>query len=81
MGIPENQFIIIWQAIKFRMGKKGWSPAYLAELAHYPQYRIEKGIKGGSEWITSDFVHDCVWAFREGRAQQPPDTWPGDRSP
>ncbi len=76
MGITEDQFKIIWQAISWWKRNKGLSSAYLASLTEYPKYRIERGITGKSEWITSSFVHGCMEAFGLTIARQrgPEDT-------
>jgi hypothetical protein len=63
MGISPNQFRIIWEAIYAWMKAKDTSPAELSRLTGYPVYRIEKGIKEKTEWLTSDFVHACVDVF------------------
>ncbi len=69
MGIPEKQFAIIWRAIGLWMDKRGWSPVDLSRFTApltrecYSPYRIEIGIKSGSEWLTSDFVHACFEVF------------------
>ena len=76
MGITEDQFKIICQAISLWMPKKGLSQDNLASLTGYPKYRIERGVTGKSEWITSSFVHDCMEAFGLTIARQrgPEDT-------
>jgi len=63
MGINPNQFPIIWQAIGFWMRSKGISVKKLSFLTGYSKYRIENGIREGTEWITSDFLHSCVEVF------------------
>ncbi len=63
MGIEPNRFSIIWEAIYWWMKAKDISPAELARLTRYPIYRIKKGIKEKTEWLTSDFVHTCVDCF------------------
>lgn len=68
MEIPESQWGIIWEAIKHWMDKNnlnqrvfclqiaGLRPAYLPD-------RVARGIKDGSEEITSDLLHHCVRVF------------------
>ena len=63
MGINPNQFPLIWEAIFSWMKKYGIEPAGLAGLTGYPKYRIEEGIRNGTEWLTSDFIHACVDVF------------------
>lgn len=63
MGIKPNQFPIIWRAICGRMKKKLWKPDYLALQTGYSKGRIERGIRDGTEPLTSDFVHACVDVF------------------
>ncbi|MBA7581144.1 hypothetical protein ES708_23046 [subsurface metagenome] len=63
MGINPSQFPIIWQGIRYWMVRKQIAPAKLSSLTGYSTDRIEKGIGGGTEWLSSDFVHDCVDAF------------------
>ena len=63
MGIKPNQFPIIWRAIRWWMRNKGINPAELYHLTGYSKYRIENGIRGETEWLTSDFLHSCVDVF------------------
>ena len=69
MGIPENQFEMIWRAIKYWRDKLGWSSEQLNSFTSqimikpYSTYRIEKGITSRDEWLTSEFVHACFEVF------------------
>lgn len=63
MGINPNQFLIIWQGIRWWMEERQISPAKLSRLTGYSLERIEKGIRGKPEWLSSDFVHACVDVF------------------
>jgi len=63
MGMNPNQFPIIWKGICWWMNEKGIIPAHLALLTGYSKGRIERGIRGEPEWISSDFVHACVDVF------------------
>ncbi len=82
MGIPEGQFATIWQAILCWMRQRGFSSDYLAyevrgyNVNGYSQDHIESGIKGGTEWLTSDFVHACVdiVGLTNARQRGPEDT-------
>ena len=75
MEIPESQFGIIWKAIKHWMGTKHLSISYFSlrtagTREPYPPDRIARGIEDGSERITSDFLHRCVWVFGLTSARQ-----------
>ena len=76
MGIPENQFPIIWRAIKFWRDRRGWRSIALSRATApltrdpYSPYRIERGITNGSEWLTSEFVHACFEVFGLTSARQ-----------
>ena len=69
MGIKPNQFPIIWRAINLWMRTKGINSAKLSLLTRYSnvtgytEYRIKNGIRNGTEWITSEFLHACVDIF------------------
>lgn len=63
MGINPNQFPIIWRAIRWWMKRKQIKPATLSRLTGYSIERIQKGIRGETEWLSSDFVHACVDVF------------------
>ncbi len=63
MGIEPNQFPAIWRAIHWWMHNKGINPAELSFRAKYPKYSIENGIRSGTEWLTSYFLHSCVDVF------------------
>lgn len=63
MGIKPNQFPIIWEAIRCWIHSKGINAAELSLLTGYSKYRIENGIRSGTEWLTSDFLHSCVDVF------------------
>jgi len=75
MEISESQWGIIWEAIKHWMGKYNLSATVFAlQVAgarpSYPPDRIARGIKYGSEEITSDLLHRCVRVFRLLNARQ-----------
>lgn len=76
MGILESQFGIIWRAIKYWMDKKGLYPAELVYLPGYPEHVIKRGIKNGSEWLSSDFVLHCFerLGLMSARLRGPEDT-------
>ena len=63
MGIAPNQYPIIWQAICWWMERKLLTPDVLARLTGYSIHSIKRGIRSGTEYLTSDFVHACVDAF------------------
>ncbi len=68
MEISESQSVIIWEAIKFWIKENNLSiPLFSLQTAGtrppYPPDRIARGIKGGSERISSDFLHTCVRVF------------------
>jgi len=63
MGITEKQFPVIWRAIYAWMGNKGIKPEQLARLTGYSESQIERGTKYHKEWLTSEFIQDCVDAF------------------
>ncbi len=68
MEIAESQFPIIWKAIKFWIDKNHTSTHHfsLQTAGTRPPYtpdRIARGIKDGSEPISSDFLHACVRIF------------------
>ena len=63
MGIPTEKFPIIWEAIRRWMNKLSLTAESLAFYANERGYTAEvirRGIKYGTEWITSDFLHSCV---------------------
>jgi len=68
MEIPESQWGIIWKALEYWKQKNNLS-AHVFSLSlggirpSYSPARIEKGIKDGSEEITSDLLHTCVRIF------------------
>lgn len=75
MGIPENQWGIIWKAVKYWMDINNLSPHYFSHLiaGTQPPYlpdRISRGIKDGSEEITPDFLHRCIRIFGLTSARQ-----------
>ncbi len=63
MGIEPNQFPIIWRAIRWWMRNKVINPVELFSLTGCSKYSIENGIRSGTEWLTSDFLHSCVDVF------------------
>lgn len=75
MEIPESQWDIIWKAINHWRDKynlttrlfssqiSGIRPAYLPD-------RVARGIKDGSEEITSDLLHECVRIFHLSDARK-----------
>ncbi len=63
MGIDRSQFSIIWAAISYWLKTKGMNSRDLAQYTHMTSKQIEKGIANGDEWITSEFIHDCVDRF------------------
>ncbi len=68
MGIPESQWGIIWKAIDHWINKCNSSPQLLSQqlAGTRPVYmpdRIVRGIRDGSEEITSDFLHRCIRIF------------------
>lgn len=68
MKIPESQLATIWKAIDFWRGRKSLSIHYLSLLTAgmqelYPPDRIARGIKDGSERISSELLHTCVRIF------------------
>ncbi len=64
MGIVESQFPRIWRGIAWWLKERGMSSLELARLTSYRHERIVRGIQLGTEWLESDFVHECVEAFR-----------------
>ena len=75
MGIPESQFGILWKAIKYwidtnHLGLHHFSLLTAGTREPYPPDRIARGIKDGSERITSDFLHTCVRIFGLVSARQ-----------
>jgi len=63
MGINPDKFSKIWRAVDQRMKKLGLSLSQLSITTGYSKYRLLNGINYRNEWITSDFVHDCVDFF------------------
>jgi len=68
MEIPKSQFGLIWKAIKWWMDANHLTPQVLSlQLAGvrppYPPDRIARGIRDGSEQVTSDLLHYCVRVF------------------
>lgn len=68
MEIPESKWGIIWKAIDH------WRNVNHISLTHfslqlagvrgaYTPARITRGIQDGSERITSELLHTCVWIF------------------
>jgi len=75
MEIPQNQWGIVWKAINHWMKENNLSPDvfYLQIAGTQPPYlrdRLLRGLKDGSEPITSDLVHHCVRIFRLASARQ-----------
>lgn len=75
MGIPESKFAIIWEAIKFWIDKNSLS-IHLFSLQTagmrdpYPPARIARGLKDGSEPISSELLHTCIRVFGIVSARQ-----------
>lgn len=63
MGINPNQFPIIWEGIRCWMVRRQISPVKLSRLTGYSTDQIEKGVRDGTTWLSSDFLHDCVDVF------------------
>ena len=76
MGIQESQFPFIWRGIRWWMKQRHMSPQDLARLTSYRMEAILRGIQGETEWLESDFVHECIEAFRlhNARSRGPEDT-------
>ena len=75
MGIPESQFAIIWNAIKFWIDKNSVSIHHFSLQTAgirppYPPDRIAKGLEDGSEPISSELLHTCVRVFGLVSARQ-----------
>ena len=70
MGIDKNQFGDIWRSVKKWKKRRNMSSLTLAGLVGCSQNYIEKGISNGTEWITSDFIHNLVDAFLLTSARQ-----------
>lgn len=75
MEIPESQFGLIWEAIKYWMdtnhlGLNLFSLRTAGMREPYPSARIARGLENGSERITSEFLHTCVWIFGLASARQ-----------
>jgi len=75
MDIPESQLGIIWKAIEHWMdtnhlGSHYFSLQTAGMQEPYPPARIARGIKDGSERITSEFLHTCVRIFGLVSARQ-----------
>ena len=52
-----------WQGIGFWMNKLGIGLKTLADATVYSRDRIQRGLKGEPEPLSSDFLHDCVIVF------------------
>ncbi len=68
MGVTSEQDRInkiknTWQGIGFWMNKRGIGPQALANATGYSIDRIERGLRGEREPLSSDFLHACVNAF------------------
>ena len=63
MGIVPEQIPIIWRGIAWRMKNKGITPTELARLTGCSKERIERGIRGEFEWLSSDLLPNFVDAF------------------
>ena len=75
MEISESQYGIIWKAIKYWVETKNVSiQLFSFQTAgmreHYMPDRILRGIKDGSERITSELLHTCVRVFGLVSARQ-----------
>ena len=68
--------LIIWQGILGWMDKKGITSATLARLTGHSEIRIDGGIRGKPEPLSSYFLHACVDALglRNSRQRGPEDT-------
>lgn len=64
MGIDDSMFLTVWRGIDWWRKQRGMTLKDLARRTHQPLEYIQRGIQYGNEWLTSDFVHDCVDAFR-----------------
>jgi hypothetical protein len=72
MGIAREKFPIIWKAVACLMKRLSLTAERLASYVNERGYTaevIKRGVKDGTEWITSDFLHACVElsGLRSGR--------------
>jgi hypothetical protein len=70
MGIDKSEFNNIWMAIQKWIKKRHMTSLQLAGLTGVPENYIQKGITNKNEWITSDFLHNCIDAFVLTSARQ-----------
>jgi len=75
MEIPKSQWGIVWKALKYWMDENNLSAnVFFFQIAgtrpSYSPDRIARGIKDGSEEITSDLLHRCVRIFGLANARQ-----------
>ncbi|MDD5127973.1 MAG: hypothetical protein PHR43_07785 [Dehalococcoidales bacterium] len=70
MSIEERLFPKIWQALGKWLKQKSLSLDALAKFTGKSRERIQNGIRNGTEWIDSKFIHDCIeffgFQFRRG---------------
>lgn len=58
-----NKIKNTWQGICWWMNEQGIAPQALANRTGYSRDRIERGLRGGTEPLSSDFLHACVNVF------------------
>jgi len=80
-----NKIKNTWQGIGFRMNERGIGLQALANATGYSRDRIERGLRGGTEPLSSDFLHACVNVFglKSARAkffEETDDILPDDES-
>lgn len=76
MGITRTQDEInkiksTWRGIRAAMNRHGITPEALTRLTRYPTDHVERGLRGETEPLSSDFLHACVILFglRSARAK------------
>ena len=63
MGIDPKDFAEVWKGIAWWMQKRRVTEEWLNRYTRYGLDKIQRGLSTGAEWITSEFVHDCVHAL------------------
>jgi len=71
-----NKIKSTWRGICAGMNQHGITPQALAYRTGYSRDRIERGVRGEPEQLSSDFLHACVSVFglRSARAKFIEDT-------
>ena len=60
MGIDPKDFALVWEGIAWWMQKRRVTEEWLNAYTKYGLDKIRRGISSRSEWITSEFIHECV---------------------